>query len=891
MSDSELSPKANRRRSPSYEAQRDDRKRSRSASPHSSRNDRRRLDDSGTYGPTETNEAVNTSGSDLRGSISHGSSGGGSSGYGGHHHHNNNSNYNPNNRVFRGSSAMSKGYIRRGGRDQPYQRHGNNNYNNNNNNNSYGGGGGGGGNMFRGGNMRGMYHGGPREISDEALLESPVLVSLEHYAAAKRGANAAIDDPIERRYMTYKEDHARKYRDMFVSAYGKENWFREKYAPEKLEETRKEMAQTCKLAAEKYWASFDKLRSLIDARQQSQLSQEQLVALTGYRNLNLSSEAPKGIPVFLSHTFDEEMFLLKSSIEPEFSPLLFPDQVAAAAAATATDAAEPSLSASADPLGDDVSVFQIFIPQVPAPVSRQALLDHIVSRKLPGFISLALSAPLAAQLFTRCAWICFDSLENMNNAITKLHAAGSIGTPVPGSGKMIVSGTDVAYRRSFLHIRILDPAQPFGAPNAVRNAATVSLATELKKRHVTPISLSEQPRIIHDIIQAWKLMLALDKEREITSNRFTRGPVAEVQNAVDLETFAEPIRLDLMISYLRQVHFFCYYSGQGFTNAEELIKNCGDAFFRGVPIVSDSNEIEEGEELPEGAPAAPAPADPKPEGDDTKDGDKQPAATPVQAPPKSSKAVLPRRRPDSAFEQYLDRKIHYRILVSDTLMSFNQQQQQQQQQSGSSTAAGAAAGAAAAASAAASGASAASSPASAAKPGADANANSADDDDDMPDPDFFAPFIMKHHNGRVQCLTCHKSFIGENFLKKHILSKHDYRTPEDIERFREHKKRERVEKKMLAAMRKLYEADPNNPSSVINMPHNMQSPGGPHGGDRGQQSTAAIVSNVSGLALPTDPKAEEKKRRGYVDLDSPAPELNSTISYRSVVNYNSTDDL
>jgi hypothetical protein len=404
---------------------------------------------------------------------------------------------------------------------------------------------------------------------------------------------------------------------------------------------------------------------------------------------------------------------------------------------------------------------------------------------------------------------------------------------------------------------------------------------------VTATTMSDPERIVHDACAASDLCDALDAERGVPADQTFASLVPAAQRPVEDEsgdvsggkaavpedslvarvaqflqtTHADDAAadakstsaaqqpravLELAIGYLRRVHFYCYYSAAGAHNADELVKRCGAVHYRGRHVPADA-EVEEGEARADAAPVAEpgqvdsgdkmdADADADADADkdkaksdggdaDAGDGDgdgdsaKKAAAEVSDDKPKPAAATAappaaaPVRRGWTATERSLDERIAYRIKLAREVVSPPQAPES-----------------------------------------------------DAPPDEFFRSYLIKHENGRVRCAECSKLFVGEEFVRKHVLAKHDRRTEEEREAAREVQRKKWLDEHTFET----YRDDPNRiitpPAPVVGVVH----------GHLGVSGAGVAVANRA--VAPAN----------YVDLDAPPADNVASIDYRAVVNY---DDL
>ena len=216
------------------------------------------------------------------------------------------------------------------------------------------------------------------------------------------------------------------------------------------------------------------------------------------------------------------------------------------------------LSITTAPLfGFDPNSLTLFIKAVPKNVSRKSLLK--IFEKLPGFASLSLSDPLRSHDFVRYGWAAFRN--------ESLCAEGFL------------------------------MAQP-----ALQSELDLSLMrSKTAKRFFKVVPVFDLVHLKENLIFSAELIRLLDTLNGLTGNlvipqKFVKTPSLESTLKEDLEdillrgvdmesllreTQINPLKqFDLQISYLRKVHYFCYFSVTQFNDERKLSAKSGCAFLR-----------------------------------------------------------------------------------------------------------------------------------------------------------------------------------------------------------------------------------------------------------------------------------------------------------------------
>jgi len=100
-----------------------------------------------------------------------------------------------------------------------------------------------------------------------------------------------------------------------------------------------------------------------------------------------------------------------------------------------------------------------------------------------------------------------------------------------------------------------------------------NLTETYRKAKLTPPVAAEEARISTDLEQSKLLCKQLDSEKGIESNPLFSEEIVNDLAGVQL--------LDRLVTYMRKVHFFCYYCGEEYDDDDELLKRCGQKHLRG----------------------------------------------------------------------------------------------------------------------------------------------------------------------------------------------------------------------------------------------------------------------------------------------------------------------
>ena len=220
--------------------------------------------------------------------------------------------------------------------------------------------------------------------------------------------------------------------------------------------------------------------------------------------------------------------------------------------------------------GFDPNSLTLFIKAVPKNISRMSLLK--IFEKLPGFASLSLSDPLRSHDFVRYGWAAFRN--------EKVCAEGFL------------------------------MAQP-----ALQSELDLSLMrSKTAKRFFKVVPHFSLIHLKENLVFSAELIRLLDKLNGLTGNlvlpeKYFKNPSLESSKddlddlirGVDLNSLFQDTKIcplkqfDLQISYLRKVHYFCYFSVTQFNDERKLSAKSGCAFLR--PSLNLKKEVGTGKSL------------------------------------------------------------------------------------------------------------------------------------------------------------------------------------------------------------------------------------------------------------------------------------------------------
>lgn len=166
-----------------------------------------------------------------------------------------------------------------------------------------------------------------------------------------------------------------------------------------------------------------------------------------------------------------------------------------------------------------------------SPMVTRDELEQLLKACSDKFISLELSLPMRDKGNYRMGWACFEEAVDLMPIVTEVEEKILYGDKIYCSAQKSFS----------LQFRIASPA--FSNPDRLRR----------------------------DLEQSMSLAQALDKRHEVEC------PLIE-----PLSGLSEKMQLDIVILYLRQVHFVCYYSAISAQGPNDLVRLAGDLYIRPV---------------------------------------------------------------------------------------------------------------------------------------------------------------------------------------------------------------------------------------------------------------------------------------------------------------------
>ncbi|KAI7824282.1 hypothetical protein BX661DRAFT_144990 [Kickxella alabastrina] len=198
---------------------------------------------------------------------------------------------------------------------------------------------------------------------------------------------------------------------------------------------------------------------------------------------------------------------------------------------------------------DGSESYTLFIRTVPPSVSRAVLEGELT--KQPGFKHLSLSEPRQDKQYHRFGWVRFENGTDMDKAVESLS-----------------------------NINIDQFQFHFSRHNNVSSGII----------RLTPDVCSTEERIRLDLKLAREAVRSVDEhtDREVDEKRVPEEGAADEDDQDDGEVkgniAATRRELDLLVEYLRRVHYYCYYCGHTADNLEDFMRRCAKQHLRrGLP--------------------------------------------------------------------------------------------------------------------------------------------------------------------------------------------------------------------------------------------------------------------------------------------------------------------
>lgn len=410
-----------------------------------------------------------------------------------------------------------------------------------------------------GGSYRGRGGGGGSGAADARptrphWTELPTLRSFRQFVLTQEGG---IDnDEAQRRYDVYKGEFTERINKQFFETHKDDEWFLNKYHPEHRGARRAELASRSRLAALQFGERLrgGTLRWRLDA---DHADNAVFAPFLEHDNAQVRSHS--------------ELLLTAAAADARAAAL-----AAADAGGEALDdaAAKRALDAAGAAYSRDMERRTVYVKALPSATTRGVL--DATFRAVGEVERLALSEP-SIERMNRRAWVTYATFEAAQRAAEELSGA----TLVLANGQI-----------TRLSLQLL-------SPHRVRV-------------RVVPPALSLPDRIAHDAAVARRLVEKLDREKRLWPPTAAdaedddgrdgdasgddggavggkRALVPSKRQALERHPLLSdaafekrPVeeQLDLLVAYLRRVHFYCYYTAAEFDSDIDLERARGPIHLR-----------------------------------------------------------------------------------------------------------------------------------------------------------------------------------------------------------------------------------------------------------------------------------------------------------------------
>ena len=356
---------------------------------------------------------------------------------------------------------------------------------------------------------------------DIPLVTYDLFCELYRRKSSNKNIN---DEELKKFYDEYKMNHEQKNNEQFYNNHKTDEWFLEKYHPEKFVQfNEKERSEMCQKKSKIFFDSYDI---------ENMINKKEIIDIKADDNL-----LPKMNYIFdlkEEHEYDKSIKLLYTKVNLENNKI-----------------EEIERNLNNIPLNKDIiqkkleedgRPYYFYNPDYLTLYNFTSLTKNIdiisvihFFKKYSGFVSLSLTEPERINGYKRSFWVVYDNEENYNNVLNNLK--------------------EYELNEGF----------------TIKIIKSETLQNPLyRKIKLTPPLFEE--RLEEDIIGTNKIITILDKYREIINNPLTENfRPNELQNLNEEE---KTNILNLNILYLRKVHGFCYYCLKGFKDERNLTKKC-----------------------------------------------------------------------------------------------------------------------------------------------------------------------------------------------------------------------------------------------------------------------------------------------------------------------------
>lgn len=376
---------------------------------------------------------------------------------------------------------------------------------------------------------------------------------------------------FQKRYEEYNLDYLRYFSDSFFKASKGEEWFQDRYNPVNIVNMEKETSQWAKGEAERFKNQFlSNPQEFITACSLEPNRRNSAPSI----NRRFAATAPATVPTPPA-TNDGE-------VVPEFSHVSRSDGPEAVGNA-GTETTEAPVVSSVAAILEEISgkhlpgheTRTVYISGVhaccPKKVLRNAIINYL-SERTNGredmkpdriLISQPVWSTRSLDKFERAAWVVMPSMASATSAVD------------------ILSNLDVA-----VPVRTLAPN---GEVSMTTFGFKIKTAMHLMHTpHSLPEVLSYSQRVAADLKRAIFIANLCDEERDIPEEHRLESILGDSKAIENVHRMVD--HLDVVIAYLRRVHFIVFYAAKRYRNEAHLLSFAPSVAFRAMAFVALPDE-------------------------------------------------------------------------------------------------------------------------------------------------------------------------------------------------------------------------------------------------------------------------------------------------------------
>jgi hypothetical protein len=447
-------------------------------------------------------------------------------------------------------------------------------------------------------NNNGSYHyNSSSAASGAARDDDGARATLRTFKAFMQTQEAGVDAAEgKRRYEAYKEDFTKRATRLFFDEYKESEWFRMRYHPTHAAVRRARVAQAALVDATAFarQLALGELHWRLDVDDaRNQIFHAFLEPINA--GVRTSSELARGA-ARAATAGDASSVPRPAAVQRALDDY---DEYEDAGGVSASDEAamELALTAVHAAVTRDVERRSVFVNAVPVRATLAALEG--VFRGVPGFERITLAEPQVHRRMFRRAWVTYATPAHAERAVVQLADAAL----ELGSGKFRLQLSVNRPRR--LRVPLAAPAASLPdrvAADLVRATRLVELLDREKRLWPAPSAADVTADAVVEPAGAASAAAAVpvasgdtaasgDAATTTTTTTTTTAKEGGAESVARLT--AHPVfdwsgfgalpsdeRLDLLVTYLRRVHHFCYYSADEAERADELERRHGPIFLR-----------------------------------------------------------------------------------------------------------------------------------------------------------------------------------------------------------------------------------------------------------------------------------------------------------------------